>query len=30
LVRTSFRVMQRTAGDNEEGAPDILYAWNAA
>jgi GNAT superfamily N-acetyltransferase len=25
--RHAFRATDRTAGDNEEGAPDILYVW---
>ena len=25
--RHGFRATDRTAGDNEEGAPDILYVW---
>jgi len=25
-----FRPTERTAGDNEEGAPDILYVWDAS
>jgi GNAT superfamily N-acetyltransferase len=25
--RHGFRPVERTAGDNEEGAPDILYVW---
>ena len=28
--RHGFRPMERTAGDNEEGAPDILYVWDAS
>jgi len=28
--RHGFRPMERTAGDNEEGAPDILYVWGAS
>jgi len=28
--RHGFRPMKRTAGDNEEGAPDILYVWKAS
>ena len=28
--RHGFRQMERTAGDNEEGAPDILYVWKAS
>jgi GNAT superfamily N-acetyltransferase len=27
--RHGFRPIDRTAGDNEEGAPDILYIWDA-
>jgi hypothetical protein len=23
-----FRAADRTAGDNQEGAPDILYVWD--
>jgi ribosomal protein S18 acetylase RimI-like enzyme len=26
--RHDFRARDRTAGDNEEGAPDILYVWD--
>ena len=28
--RHGFRQMERTAGDNEDGAPDILYVWEAS
>ena len=28
--RHGFRPIERTAGDNEEGAPDILYVWDAS
>jgi GNAT superfamily N-acetyltransferase len=28
--RHGFRPIERTAGDNEEGAPDILYIWDAS
>jgi GNAT superfamily N-acetyltransferase len=28
--RHGFRPVERTAGDNEEGAPDILYVWDAS
>src|SRR6478672_9993030 len=28
--RHGFRPMERTAGENEEGAPDILYVWDAS
>ena len=28
--RHGFRPIERTAGDNEEGAPDILYVWGAS
>lgn len=27
--RHGFDARDRTAGDNEEGAPDILYVWDA-
>jgi ribosomal protein S18 acetylase RimI-like enzyme len=27
--RHGFRATERTAGDNEEGAPDILYVWES-
>jgi len=28
--RHGFRAMDRTSGNNEEGAPDVLYVWEAS